>query len=251
MNSQTVLIIGGSSGIGKATAIRFATEGWKVLIAAPDLPACREVVEQLPGTGHLAVATDVTEDSQIEELRKTVEERWGGFQVLINCAGLSRKVSLIDSDFAKWDQLVQIMLYGSVKACRALVPLMNDGGRIIHITSVHQDRVAPGSSAYGMAKGALTQMVRALALELAPRGILSNAISPGFIHTPMSIKEDGKNELETPWFYDNYVKYDHLPLLRAGQPEEVAGVAWFLAGPDASYMTGSVLRVDGGLTITF
>lgn len=76
-------------------------------------------------------------------------------------------------------------------------------------------------------------------------------MAPGFIDTPMSIKKNGINELNTEWFYDNYIKYDHLPLKRAGKPEEVAGVVFFLAGPDASYMTGSVLTVDGGMTITF
>jgi 3-oxoacyl-[acyl-carrier protein] reductase len=102
-----------------------------------------------------------------------------------------------------------------------------------------------------MAKAAITQFTRSLALELAPRNILANAIAPGFIDTPMSVKSDGENELQSAWFQDNYIKYDHLPLKRAGLPEEVAGVAYFLSGPDASYITGSVITVDGGLTITF
>jgi 3-oxoacyl-[acyl-carrier protein] reductase len=101
-----------------------------------------------------------------------------------------------------------------------------------------------------MAKAALNQYCRALALELAPHGILVNAIAPGFVSTPMSIV-DGVNELEGEWFLQNYVQGHHLPLKRAGQPEEIASVAWFLAGPDASYITGQVLTVDGGLTITF
>ena len=143
------------------------------------------------------------------------------------------------------------MLYGFVHVCRTLVPLLKDGGRIIHITSIHHERVATGSSAYGMAKAAITQLTRSLALELAPRQILANTIAPGFVDTPMSRKADGQNELESEWFTDNYIRYDHLPLKRAAQPGEIAGVAWFLAGPDASYMTGSVLTVDGGLTITF
>jgi 3-oxoacyl-[acyl-carrier protein] reductase len=128
---------------------------------------------------------------------------------------------------------------------------MKDDGRIIHITSIHHERVAQGSSAYGMAKAAVTQLTRSLAIELAPRNILANAIAPGFVDTPMSIKADGKNELESEWFKNNYIKYDHLPLQRAAKPEDIAGAAWFLAGPDASYITGSVLTVDGGLTITF
>jgi 3-oxoacyl-[acyl-carrier protein] reductase len=130
------------------------------------------------------------------------------------------------------------------------VPLMKEGGRIVHITSIHGERGEGGASAYGMAKAALNQYCRALAIELAPRGILVNAIAPGFVDTPMSVS-GGVNELETDWFRQNYVAGHHLPLRRAARPEEIAGVAWFLAGPDASYITGQVLTVDGGLTVTF
>jgi 3-oxoacyl-[acyl-carrier protein] reductase len=101
-----------------------------------------------------------------------------------------------------------------------------------------------------MAKAALNQYCRVLAKELAPRGILCNAIAPGFVRTPMSVVE-GVNELESEWFRQNYVDGHHLPLRRAGEPEEIAGVAFFLAGPDATYITGQVLTVDGGCTITF
>lgn len=89
-----------------------------------------------------------------------------------------------------------------------------------------------------------------MALELADKGILVNAIAPGFVNTPMSVSE-GENELETKWFRDNYVVGGHLPLRRAAAPDEIAGVAFFLAGKDASYITGQVITVDGGLTVTF
>ena len=88
-------------------------------------------------------------------------------------------------------------------------------------------------------------------MKLATRNNLVNAIAPGFISTPMSIKADGENDLDSVWFRQNYVERHHLPLKRAGQPEEVAGVAYFLAGADAAYITGQVITVDGGLTITF
>jgi 3-oxoacyl-[acyl-carrier protein] reductase len=143
------------------------------------------------------------------------------------------------------------MVDGAVRITRMVAPLMTAGGRIIHITSIHGDRAEARSSSYAMAKAALNQFCRVLAVELAPRGLLVNAIAPGFIDTEMSIRPDGVNELETDWFRQNYVEGHHLPLRRAGQPEEVAGVAAFLAGPDATYITGQVIIVDGGLTVTF
>lgn len=248
---RKVIVVGGSSGIGKAIAQRFAQEGWQVLVAAHDLHETESVVNNLEGEGHIAIEVDVTSAENLDGLRHKVEENFSGFHVLINSVGISRSLPVIDSDFEAWDYSLQVMLYGAVKLCRMLVPMMQDSGRIIHITSIHHERVATGSSAYGMAKAAITQLTRSLAMELAPRNILANAIAPGFVDTPMSVKGDGKNELESEWFKDNYIKYNHLPLKRAAKPEEIAGVAWFLAGPDASYITGSVVTVDGGLTITF
>lgn len=248
---KKAVIIGGSSGIGKATAHRFAQEGWRVLIAAPASSIDSGLKQSLPGAGHFFMPVDVTNATQLEQLENQVAAHFGSFQVLINSAGISSSVPVVDSPFENWDKALQIMLYGAVNSCRRLIPLLEDGGRIIHITSIHYERVAHGSSSYGMAKAAITQFTRSLALELAPRGILANAIAPGFVDTPMSIKADGRNELDSEWFLTNYIRYDHLPLKRAAQPEEIAGVAWFLAGPDASYITGSVITVDGGLTITF
>ena len=248
---KKIIVLGGSSGIGKATAERFAREGWQVLIAAHDLSQCLATVNELEGENHIACEADVRNEAHLNNLHQIVKEKLGDFDALVNSIGISQSHAAIDSNFSAWDNSLQVMLYGSVKACRALVPLLKDGGRIIHVTSIHYERVANGSSAYGMAKAAITQFSRSLAVELAPRNILSNTIAPGFVNTPMSIKSDGKNEVDTDWFKNNYIKYDHLPLKRAGTPEEIAGVAWFLAGPDATYITGSIITVDGGLTVTF
>lgn len=248
---KKVVILGGSSGIGKATAERFAREGWTVLIGCPDIEKSQRAIANLDGKGHVACEVDVRCDDHIDKLKRVVAEQFGTFQVLINSVGVSQKCLAIESNFEYWNDSIQVMLYGTVKSCRALVPVLEDNGRIIHITSIHHERVEKGSSAYGMAKAAITQFTRSLALELAPRNILANTIAPGFINTPMSVKSDGNNELHTKWFKDNYHDYDHLPLKRSGRPEEIAGVVYFLAGPDATYLTGSVVTVDGGLTITF
>lgn len=251
MEQKKVIVLGGSSGIGKAIAERFSKEGWKVIIASSDRSKLDAAHAGLTGSGHEAIQLDIREEGQLLEFVSHVSQHHHDFDVLINSVGISESMPAFANDFNEWDDTLQVMLYGTVRSCRGLVPLMKNGGRIIHITSIHDRRVEQGSSAYGMAKAAITQFTRSLALELAPKNILANTIAPGFIDTPMSIDCNGQNELETEWFYDNYVKYGHLPLKRAGQPEEIAGVAWFLAGPDASYITGSVVTVDGGLTITF
>lgn len=248
---KKIVVLGGSSGIGKATAERFAKEGWQVMVAALNVEECLSVVNQLENDQHIACGVDVRNTSDLEKLALKVKEEFGDFDALVNCVGISESTPIMETDFSVWDNSVQVMMYGAVKACKILVPLIKDNGRIIQLTSIHYCRVAHGSSAYGMAKAAITQFTRSLACELAPRNILANTIAPGFVNTPMSVKGDGKNELDSEWFKNNYIDACRLPLKRAGKPEEIAGVAWFLAGPDSSYITGSVITVDGGLTITF
>jgi 3-oxoacyl-[acyl-carrier protein] reductase len=183
-------------------------------------------------------------------VRQVVLTEWGSLDALVNCAGVFLGASIVDSPLDVWRKPLDTMLDGAIAMTRLAVPLMASGGRIIHVTSIHGERAEMGGSAYAMAKAAINQYCRALALELAPRLILVNAIAPGFVDTPMSVV-DGVNELESKWFISNYVQGHHLPLRRAGQPEEIAGVAYFLAGPDATYLTGQVITVDGGLSITF
>jgi 3-oxoacyl-[acyl-carrier protein] reductase len=246
-----VVVVGGSSGIGLATAQRFAHEGWRVCIASNALDQLEAAQGTLHGTGHIGIYVDVCDASGCASLAERVRENFDKVTAIVNAAGISENHRLIESEYRAWDRQLRVILYGSVNIMRAMVPCIEDGGRIIQITSIHHERVAAGSSSYGMAKAAITQMVRSLAVELAPRGILANAIAPGFVNTPMSIKQDGTDELASQWYQENYVRGSHLPLRRAASPQEIAGVAWFLAGSDASYMTGSVVTVDGGLTITF
>ena len=145
---------------------------------------------------------------------------------------------------------MDIMLSGCVNMTRLAVNAMKDGGRIIHVSSIHDERAEHGASSYAVAKAGIDQFCRAMALELADRRILVNAIAPGFVNTPMSVV-DGQNELESAGFLEKYVRGQQIPLRRAAEPEEIASVAFFLAGKDASYITGQVITVDGGLTITF
>ena len=249
-SGKKALVSGASSGIGAATAVRFAAEGWDVCLFARRRGKLEEVLRDMRPGSHLLCAGDYSDPKAAAEAGRMIAESWGRLDALVNCAGIFAGGDAIATPVAEWRVPFDMMVNGAVHLTRMAVPFMKGGGRIIHVTSIHGERGETGASAYAMAKAALNQYCRCLAVELADKGILVNAIAPGFIDTPMSVV-DGKNELESEWFRRDYVEGRHLPLRRAGKPEEIAGVAFFLAGPDASYLTGQVVTVDGGLTATF
>lgn len=247
---KKAIITGASSGIGRATAVRFAADGWDVCVLARREPLLRELLAELPAGNHLLVAGDVSEQAVADALGTAVQQRWGRLDALVHCAGTWQPAAAVGSPLGAWRKPFDTMVDAAVLMTRAAVPLMQSGGRVIHVTSIHGSRVEANGSSYAMAKAAINAWCRGLAVELASSGILANAIAPGFIDTPMCVI-NGVNELETASFRAHYVDGHHLPLKRAGTPEEIAGVAAFLAGPDSSYITGQVITVDGGLTITF
>ena len=248
---KKVVISGASSGIGKAAAIRFASEGWDVCLNARRENLLHEIVQSLQPGNHLVCPGDYSDPATAETIGAAIRREWGRLDVLVNNAGVFMGAEAISTPLEEWRKPFNLMVTGGIYLTRMAVPLMQEGGRVIHVTSIHGERAETWASGYSMAKAALNQYCRVLAVELGPKGILVNAIAPGFVDTPMSLNSDGINELETDWFRRNYIEGHHLPLRRAGLPEEIAGVAWFLAGPDASYITGQVITVDGGLTITF
>jgi NAD(P)-dependent dehydrogenase (short-subunit alcohol dehydrogenase family) len=249
-----LLVTGAASGIGRATALRFSEEGWDICALDRDVEGVARLLTELsPGAeadSRLAVAGDFASEETSSRLDGLLRERWGRLDVLVNCAGVYMAGDPIADPLSTWRAPLDVMLEGAIRMTRVAVPLLGRGGRVIHITSIHGERVERGGSAYAVAKAAINAYCRGLALELADRGILVNAIAPGFVDTPMSVI-DGINELETAWFAEHYIQGHQLPLRRPAQPEEIAGVAWFLAGPDAAYITGQVITVDGGLTLTF
>jgi 3-oxoacyl-[acyl-carrier protein] reductase len=250
MSRRKVIVTGASAGIGRATALRFAAGGWDLCVLARREAELDRLLAELPKGDHLKLAGDYASPETAVRLDALLRERWGRLDALVNCAGVFIAGDPIAAPLAEWRKPLDMMLDGAIRMTRVAGPLLATGGRIIHVTSVHGDRAERGASAYAMAKAVINQYCRSLALELADRGILVNAIAPGFVDTAMSVV-NGVNELESEWFKANYVAGHHLPLRRAGRPEEIAGVAWFLAGPDATYMTGQIITVDGGLTITF
>ena len=248
---RKVVVTGASSGVGRATAVRFAADGGDVCLNARRQPLLEEVTAGLAPGDHLVCPGDYSDPAVVDAMASVVRERWGRVDVLVNCAGVFLPAGAIDAPLDEWRAGFDVLFDGGVNVTRMAAGLMTDGGRIIHMTSIHGCRAETKASSYSMAKAALNQYCRALAVELAPRGILVNAIAPGFVDTPMSVLPDGTDELRTDWFRQHYVDGHHLPLRRPGRPEEIAGVASFLAGPDATYITGQVIAVDGGLSVTF
>jgi 3-oxoacyl-[acyl-carrier protein] reductase len=250
MSRPKALITGAASGIGRATAQRFSAEGYDILandILSEKLTAL--LTELSPGN-HLALPGSFADASVIALGEKMIRESWSSINVLVNCAGLFEKTDPVTMNIEQWRNVFDIMVNGCLLISRLALQFMPQNGRIIHITSIHGTRAERMASSYSMAKAAINQFCRALAVEVADKNILVNAIAPGFVNTAMSVM-DGVNELDTEWFANNYVHAHHLPLRRAAEPQEIAGVAYFLAGNDASYITGQVITVDGGLTITF
>lgn len=250
MKRRKALITGAASGIGRATAIRFANEGYDVCVNDLQTEKLSTLLSGLPKGNHLILDGDYSDKQTIDKGEKMIQQHWGSLDALINCAGLSESTDPLVMEIDRWRIIFDSMVNGCLLISKLAIKFMNKGGRIIHITSIHGSRAEKHCSSYSMAKAAINQYCRSMAIELADKGILVNAIAPGFVNTAMSIK-DGENELETQWFRDNYIEGGHLPLCRAAEPEEIGGVAFFLAGKDASYITGQVIIVDGGLTITF
>jgi NAD(P)-dependent dehydrogenase (short-subunit alcohol dehydrogenase family) len=250
MTRRKVLITGAASGIGKAAAERFAAEGCDILANDIQENKLSQLLESLPKGDHLMLAGSYADQQTINAGKQLIKDKWGTVDVLVNCAGLFEKTDPVKMEINEWRRVFDIMVNGSILISQLAAEFMPANSRMIHITSIHGTRAEYSASSYSMAKAAINQFCRSLAIELAEKNILVNAIAPGFVDTAMSVV-NGENELESDWFKQNYINSHHLPLRRAAQPKEIAGVAYFLAGPDASYITGQVITVDGGLTITF
>ena len=250
MNKPRAIITGAASGIGRATAIRFAAEGYDLCINDIQTEKLASLFRELPSGNHVMFPGNYAVKKDIDKGEKIIAENWNRLDVLVNCAGISEKSDPVNDSLETWRKVFDIMTNGCILISALALKFMQNNARIIHITSIHGGRAEKGASSYAMAKSSIDQFCRSMAVELADRNILVNAIAPGFVDTAMSLV-DGISELESDWFRNNYIDSHHLPLRRAARASEIAGVALFLAGKDASYITGQVIVVDGGLTITF
>lgn len=247
------LVTGGASGIGRATAQALAREGAAVMIADIQREAGEATAAAIRAGGGRAafVEADITRDA--EAMVAATVAAFGRLDTMINNAGVFYLADFLDAPFEEWRRAVEVIYFGTYHCARAAAREMvrrGAGGRMVNISSVNAFLGADKSSHYNSAKGAIDQLTRCLAVELAPHGILVNGVAPGFVDTPMAFI-DGVSEHELPDFKQFYVGRRRIPLARPAQPEEIAEAVVFLASARCTYINGHTIVVDGGLTATF
>lgn len=243
LQDKVAIVTGASRGIGRATALALAGEGAKVIINyANSSGAADAVVAEITGNGGeaLALQANVAEADQVDTLFKSVLDKWGRADVLVNNAGITRDTLLLRMKPEDWQAVINLNLTGVYLCTRAVsrVMLKQRSGRIINIASVAGQMGNPGQANYSAAKAGVIGFTKTVAKEMASRGVTVNAVAPGFIATDMT------EGLES----EEILKF--IPLGRYGQPDEVAGMIRFLAAdPASAYITGQVFNVDGGMVM--
>jgi glucose 1-dehydrogenase len=255
LRGKNVLVTGGTSGIGQAIAVRFAEHGANVAInylRTPDeaaeteeqVHACVARVRQ-EGVRDILVGADVSNEAEVAGMVAEAVERLGGVDVLVNNAGIQLSRPSEELSSADFDRVLAVNLRGAFLCARDAIRHFlaeEKPGSIVNISSVHQLIPKPSYLGYSVSKGGMMNLTRTLALEFAGRGIRVNGVGPGATVTPINrawVDDPVKAELVT----------SHIPIPRAGEADEMAGVVAFLASDDAAYITGQTIFVDGGLTL--
>jgi 3-oxoacyl-[acyl-carrier protein] reductase len=247
LKDQVALVTGGSRGIGRGIVQALAREGAKVaFVYRGSQPAADSLVAEVTAAGGAckAIQADVADPEAAQRVVEQVLADWGRLDVLVNNAGVIRDGLFVRMEPADWRTVIDTNLNGTFAFCRAAAGPMifkQRSGRIINISSVAAEHVNQGQTNYAASKGAVNSFTRALAVELASRGVTVNAVAPGFIETDMT--EAVRNKA------GDFIQKKLIPARRLGKPEDIAAVVVFLAGPAAGYITGQVITVDGGLSL--
>ena len=247
LEGKTALVTGSSSGIGEAIALRFAREGADVAVHYHrEEEEGRSVAAQIEKMGRKSVAlgANVGVAAEAERLVRDAHAALGRLDILVNNAGVEVREPFVDVSEQHYDLVLGVNLKGAFFAAQAAAKLMiaaGDGGRIINVSSIHEDVAFLNYATYTASKGGMRMFTRTVCQELAPHGITVNDIAPGAIATPINKRTLGDGELL-------HALQDVIPAGRLGEPDEVASVAVFLASDEAAYVTGSTYYVDGGMS---
>ncbi|WP_329008434.1 SDR family oxidoreductase [Micromonospora rifamycinica] len=247
LTGRTALITGSDSGIGQATAIEFGREGADVVVHYLDDHAgadhTRAEIERA-GRRAVVVQGDISVEHQVEAMFDEALAEFGTLDVLMNDAGVDASgIGVADLDTETWDRCIRTNLYGMFFCARRFVRHRRDrggGGKMINITSIHQEVARAGGADYDASKGGMLELAKSLALEVAPMRMNVNNIGPGMVLTPFN-----QRAIDDPKYLDEQVQ--SIPWKRAAEPAEIARLAVFLASDDADYVTGSTYFMDGGL----
>jgi glucose 1-dehydrogenase len=255
VRGQKALVTGANSGIGLAVAVALGEAGADVVVNYVSNPeSAEEVVRHIQKAGVQAYAhqTDVSREDEVEAMFRTMIDRFGTIDILVSNAGIQRDSSFADMSLANWNGVLAVNLSGQFLCARAairefrrrgVVPeVSRAAGKIICMSSVHQEIPWAGHVNYAASKGGIMMMMRSLAQEVAPEHIRVNAIAPGAIRTPIN-----RNAWDTPQAYADLLKL--IPYGRIGEPEDVARAAVWLASDDSDYVVGATLFIDGGMSL--
>lgn len=245
LQARSALITGAASGIGLATARRFAAEGATLILADRNGDALSNTRESLPGAGHEFVVMDVTEEQAWAALADRVAARSGTLDILVNNAGFGRFASIADTTLAQWRSIIAVNLDSVFLGTKYMMPFLAASGRgaIVNMSSIRGIVAGAGTGSYSAAKGGVRLFTKATALECAAagNGVRANSVHPGHIATPLTAPAYADAEIARTLLAD-------VPLGRIGQAEEIADGILFLASDESRYMTGAELVIDGGST---
>jgi|JI10StandDraft_1071094.scaffolds.fasta_scaffold61283_2 NAD(P)-dependent dehydrogenase (short-subunit alcohol dehydrogenase family) len=241
---KVVVVIGGNSGIGRAAALGYAAEGAKVVITGRARKTLDEVQKEL-GAGHLAIRSDVGDTPSLDAVMTEVKARHGRIDVLFVNAGIGTFAPIPEVTPALWDEVHAVNLKGCFFAAQKALPLMADGGAIVFTGSIGSVLAVPGNVIYAAAKAGLRAVARIFAVELLPRRIRVNMVSPGPTETPLINRNVGMSPDAVNALRERMIAA--TPMRRMGEPEEVARAVLFLSSDEASFITGVDLFVDGGV----